>query len=64
LIESGQAKAADRDEQSITPLHWAAINAQIAACRYLLDQGAEVDALGGDLVVTPMQWAARNSYLI
>ncbi|KAK7684441.1 hypothetical protein QCA50_012388 [Cerrena zonata] len=63
LIESGKAHATDRDEQNITPLHWAAINAQVAACRYLLEQGAEVDALGGDLVATPMQWAARNGYL-
>ncbi|KAI9058689.1 ankyrin [Trametes sanguinea] len=63
LIESGKASATDRDEQNITPLHWAAINAQLAACRYLLEQGAEVDALGGDLVATPMQWAARNGYL-
>ncbi|TFK90891.1 ankyrin [Polyporus arcularius HHB13444] len=64
LIESGKASATDRDEQNITPLHWAAINAQVAACRYLLEQGAEVDALGGDLVATPLQWAARNGYLI
>ncbi|KAF8637149.1 hypothetical protein AX17_003053 [Amanita inopinata Kibby_2008] len=63
LIESGKAKATDRDEQNITPLHWAAINAHVAACRYLLEQGAEVDALGGDLVATPVQWAARNGYL-
>ena len=63
LIESGKANATDRDEQNITPLHWAAINAQVPACRYLLEQGAEVDALGGDLVATPMQWAARNGYL-
>ncbi|TRM63112.1 palmitoyltransferase AKR1 [Schizophyllum amplum] len=63
LIASGKAKATDRDEQNITPLHWAAINAQVAACRYLLEQGAEVDALGGDLIATPMQWAARNGYL-
>lgn len=63
LIESGKATASDRDEQNITPLHWAAINAQVPACRYLLDQGAEVDALGGDLIATPMQWAARNGYL-
>ncbi|KAI5115998.1 hypothetical protein M0805_009257 [Coniferiporia weirii] len=63
LIESGKAHASDRDEQNITPLHWAAINAQVPACRYLLEQGAEVDALGGDLVATPMQWAARNGYL-
>ena len=63
LIESGRALATDRDPQNITPLHWAAINAQLAACRYLLEQGAEVDALGGDLVATPMQWAARNGYI-
>ncbi|THH12426.1 hypothetical protein EW146_g7710 [Bondarzewia mesenterica] len=63
LIESGKARATDRDEQNITPLHWAAINAQVAACRYLLEQGAEVDALGGDLMATPMQWAARGGYL-
>jgi palmitoyltransferase len=63
LIESGKATASDRDPQNITPLHWAAINAQLAACKYLLEQGAEVDALGGDLVATPMQWAARNGYL-
>ena len=63
LIESGRARATDRDEQNITPLHWAAINAQLPTCRYLLEQGAEVDALGGDLVATPMQWAARNGYL-
>lgn len=63
LIESGKASATDRDEQNITPLHWAAINAQVAACRYLLEQGAEIDALGGDLVATPLQWAARNGYL-
>lgn len=31
----------------------------MATCKYLLEQGAEVDALGGDLVATPMQWAAR-----
>ncbi len=63
FIESGRARATDRDEQNISPLHWAAINAQVPACRYLLEQGAEVDALGGDLVATPMQWAARNGYL-
>ncbi|KAF7312850.1 Palmitoyltransferase [Mycena kentingensis (nom. inval.)] len=63
LILSGKATATDRDPQNITPLHWAAINAQVPACRLLLEQGAEVDALGGDLVATPMQWAARGGYL-
>ncbi|KAJ7832812.1 hypothetical protein B0H13DRAFT_1654047, partial [Mycena leptocephala] len=63
LLQSGKALATDRDPQNITPLHWAAINAQAAACRILLEAGAEVDALGGDLVATPMQWAARGGYL-
>ncbi|KAI6142423.1 palmitoyltransferase AKR1, partial [Pisolithus tinctorius] len=35
-----------------TPLHWAAINAQLATCCYLIEPGAEVDA-----------WAARNGHL-
>ena len=46
-----------------TPLHWASINAQLATCRYIIEQGAEVDAIGGDLQATPLQWAARNGYL-
>ena len=52
-----------RDEQDVTPLHWAAINAQMTICRFLLDEGAEVDAIGGDLKATPLQWAARNGHL-
>ncbi|KAI0283836.1 ankyrin repeat-containing domain protein, partial [Russula brevipes] len=63
LIESGGACTSDSDEQKISPLHWAAINAQVPTCHNLLEQGAEVDALGGDLVATPMQWEARNGYL-
>ncbi|KAJ7844154.1 hypothetical protein B0H14DRAFT_3868436 [Mycena olivaceomarginata] len=58
LLDSGHARATDRNTQNITSLHWAAINAQLPACRLLLDAGADVDALGGDLVATPLQWAA------
>lgn len=42
--------------QSLTRLY---LDLQLGACRYLLDAGADVDALGGDLVATPLQWAAR-----
>ncbi|TIA87859.1 hypothetical protein E3P99_02900 [Wallemia hederae] len=63
LISSGKATANDRDAENITPLHWASINAQVDTCRYLLEAGAEVDAFGGELVSTPLQWAARNGHL-
>lgn len=64
LVESGKATVLDRDNDQISPLHWAAINGQMAACRYLLDQGADVDPVGGDLVATPLQWAARCAVLL
>ena len=35
----------------------------MATCRFLLDNGADVDAVGGDLKATPLQWAARNGHL-
>ena len=52
-----------RDSQDVTALHWAAINAHVGTCRFLLDNGAEVDAIGGELKATPLQWAARNGHL-
>ncbi|KAG8697975.1 palmitoyltransferase akr1, partial [Ceratobasidium sp. 395] len=63
IVSRGLGNVTDRDSQNVTPLHWAAINAQLAACEYLIQAGAEVDALGGELVSTPMQWAARNGYI-
>lgn len=54
------AVANSRDAQGITALHWAAINNQVVACKVLLERGkAEVDARGGELDATPLQWAAR-----
>lgn len=53
----------ERDAQNVTPLHWAAINAHMGVCRWLLDEGAEVDAIGGDLKATPLHWASRNGHL-
>ena len=64
LYESNPSlDVSERDEQDVTPLHWASINAQMSTCRWLLDHGAEVDAIGGDLKATPLQWAARNGHL-
>jgi ankyrin repeat protein len=57
--EEGGGLANDRDAQNITSLHWASINNQVLACKILLESGAIVDAQGGDLNATPLQWAAR-----
>jgi ankyrin repeat protein len=53
----------ERDSQDVTPLQWASINAHVGTCRWLLDNGADVDAIGGELKATPLQWAARNGHL-
>ncbi|WWC57688.1 uncharacterized protein I303_100222 [Kwoniella dejecticola CBS 10117] len=63
LRENPSLDLSQRDDQGITPLHWAAINAHMGTCRFLLDNGAEVDAVGGELNATPLQWAARNGHL-
>ncbi|KAE8259258.1 hypothetical protein A4X13_0g1138 [Tilletia indica] len=63
LLDSQLASPAERDEDGITPLHWAAINNHVGICAFLLDRGAPVDALGGDLVASPLQWAARSGHL-
>jgi palmitoyltransferase ZDHHC13/17 len=47
LIESSQAGVMDRGEGNVTALHWAAINNHLAVAQYLLDKGAEIDAVGG-----------------
>ena len=63
LIESGHARATDRDDDRITPLHMAAANDRLEACAYLIEQGAEVNAVGGKLLATPLHWAARNGHM-
>ena len=51
--------ATERDHEGITALHWAAMGMHVEACRLLLERGAEVDAVGGELMATPLHWAAR-----
>jgi palmitoyltransferase len=69
LIESGTNAVTDRDTGNVTALHWAAINNHVSVARFLLDRGAEIDAVGGnsslslgDLVATPFHWAARSGH--
>lgn len=46
-----------RVECSVFPLF--RINNRLLACKELLLSGAEVDAVGGELQASPLQWAAR-----
>ncbi|KAM0786270.1 hypothetical protein ACM66B_007067 [Microbotryomycetes sp. NB124-2] len=57
------AAARETDAQGITALHWSAINDHVLACKLLLEHGADVDAIGGDLQATPLHWAARNGHV-
>ncbi|KAF9136793.1 palmitoyltransferase akr1 [Mortierella sp. GBA39] len=63
LIETDPAVVKSRDFQDVTALHWAAINNQIPVAKYLMDHGAEVDAIGGELVATPLHWCTRNGHM-
>lgn len=62
LFDTKKFNAKHKDEEGITPLHWAAINNQYAMCRFLLDSGADVNAKGGESVATPAMWAAQRCH--
>ncbi|KAI4278637.1 MAG: hypothetical protein LQ337_000877 [Flavoplaca oasis] len=66
LLDEGKYTADYQDAENITPLHWAAINNHLALCRFLLDNGAGVNALGGINEATPAHWAVQkcNYYLV
>ncbi|KAF2748693.1 hypothetical protein M011DRAFT_399788 [Sporormia fimetaria CBS 119925] len=66
LFDTGRYDATYTDEQGITPLHWAAINNHYALCHFLIQNGAPVNAKGGDAVATPVLWAAKkcNYYIV
>jgi ankyrin repeat protein len=67
LFENIKVDATYRDEQGITPLHWAAIKGHYALCHFLVTCGADVNAKGGDVGATPILWAARtprNYYVV
>ena len=62
MIESKKVDPKYTDEEGITPLHWAAINNQYAVCKYLIEQGADVNQKGGDSGATPAMWAAQRCH--
>ncbi|XP_026679261.1 palmitoyltransferase Hip14-like [Diaphorina citri] len=62
LVEAGQ-DVNEPDSETVTLLHWAAINNRIEIMKYFISQGAIVDAIGGDLQATPLHWATRQGHL-
>ncbi|XP_052737938.1 palmitoyltransferase Hip14 [Bicyclus anynana] len=62
LVEAGW-DVNQPDHETVTLLHWAAINNRREIISYLLERGARVDAVGGELQATPLQWAARQGHL-
>ncbi|EXJ87015.1 hypothetical protein A1O3_03972 [Capronia epimyces CBS 606.96] len=62
MFQSGKYSANYQDEEGITPLHWAAINNQFAVCKYLLEQGADVNAKGGESNATAVMWASQRCH--
>lgn len=62
LVEAGW-DVNQPDSETVTLLHWAAINNRKDIVRYFLDKGAAVDAIGGELNATPLHWATRQGHL-
>lgn len=62
LIEAGW-DVNQPDTDTVTLLHWAAINNRKDIIKYFIEKGAIVDAVGGELNGTPLHWAARQGHL-
>lgn len=63
LIETGQTDPNKPDSENVYLLHWAAINNRLEIAKYLLDLGVNVDAIGGELETTALNWAARSGHI-
>lgn len=63
LIDSGSLTANTRDSEDCTLLQWAAINNRKDIVQELLLRGADVNAIGGFLRESALQWAVRQGAL-
>lgn len=63
LIDANPQLVTTTLEDNITLLHWAAINNRVEIGKYLIGKGAKIDAVGGALRATPLQWAIRDGKL-
>ncbi|XP_003387518.1 PREDICTED: palmitoyltransferase ZDHHC17-like [Amphimedon queenslandica] len=63
LVEEEGVNVRLGDSEGITPLHWAAINNRFAVASYFIQKGANVNAVGGELLSAPIHWATRQGHL-
>mmetsp|Transcript_220 Transcript_220/g.259 ORF Transcript_220/g.259 Transcript_220/m.259 type:complete len:639 (+) Transcript_220:45-1961(+) len=63
LIDSGRLTANTKDSEDCTLLQWGAINNRKDIVQELLIRGADVNAIGGFLRETALQWAVRQGAL-
>jgi len=63
FIETYKFDVNQRDSEDVTLLHWAAINNKAAIVDYYISKGADINAIGGELRSTPLQWAVRQGHL-
>lgn len=62
MFAKGKYNSKYKDDEGITPLHWAAINNQYAVCQWLIEQGVDINARGGESGATPAMWAAQRCH--
>lgn len=62
IVEKEGVDVRKPDKDNITLLHWGSINNRDDVVKYYLSVGAIVDAIGGDLNATPLQWAVRGGH--
>jgi hypothetical protein len=63
LIENEKHDVNQPDAENVYLLHWAAINNRLEIAKYFLSIGAAVDPIGGELMTTPLNWAARSGHI-
>ncbi|RCK63059.1 Palmitoyltransferase AKR1 [Candida viswanathii] len=60
LLSSNAVQVNDTFSDGITGLHWACINNRLYLVKYLIENGADPNHLGGELKASPLHWACRN----
>jgi hypothetical protein len=63
LIENEKHDVNQPDAENVYLLHWAAINNRLEIAKYFLSIGAAIDPIGGELMTSPLNWAARSGHV-